>query len=320
MLDPTKTTMIRRKYMADTNRRVKKLIKDIRSIIVDDDVFGLKEDVHVFNVEKQVWRFQTNPQKIKSFRRWLKKQIDSGVLEIDGTGKPWNATYIENAYKKGMINTYAELHKADYIKEDFSFYRGGQEQFLRQSFTQPEVLSKVELLYERAFDELKGVTAAIDQKLSRTLADGLTAGNNPTVIARNISNTIKSINRTRALVIARTEIIRAHAEGQLDSFEILGVEDIKAMAEWSTAGAGVCELCFPLEGVIMSINEARGLIPRHPNCRCMWIPAFADMKEKGQKRGKTKTKAIKKSIAEERPNQTFKTAKQKSPWAGKEKL
>jgi len=34
-----------------------------------------------------------------------------------------------------------------------------------------------------------------------------------------------------------------------------------------------CELCAPLEGIVLKVSEARGMLPRHPNCRCCFIPA-----------------------------------------------
>lgn len=68
--------------------------------------------------------------------------------------------------------------------------------------------------------------------------------------------------------------IRAHAEGQLDALERLGVTSVGVAVEWSTAGDDrVCPLCRPLEGVVYKVSEAHGLLPRHPRCRCAFLPA-----------------------------------------------
>ena len=40
-------------------------------------------------------------------------------------------------------------------------------EFIRTAFNQPILANKVELLYERAFTELQGVTAVMDQLMSR---------------------------------------------------------------------------------------------------------------------------------------------------------
>jgi 2'-5' RNA ligase len=77
--------------------------------------------------------------------------------------------------------------------------------------------------------------------------------------------------------------IRAHAEGQLDSLKSLGVQQVGVSVEWSTAeDEDVCELCSDMDGVVLDIDEARGLIPRHVSCRCSWAPAGLGEDDKDQ--------------------------------------
>jgi len=140
------------------------------------------------------------------------------------------------------------------------------------------------------------------------------------MIKKGIGTKARGI-QSRALTIARTEIIRAHAEGQLDTFEKLKVEKLGVMAEWSTAGDDrVCGLCSDLEGVVITVREARGIIPRHPNCRCTYVPANVGESQKGQIRGKEDVqKAFDKSIRSEMPKikkRTFAEQKVRSKWAG----
>jgi SPP1 gp7 family putative phage head morphogenesis protein len=179
------------------------------------------------------------------------------------------------------------------------------------------------LLYTRAFTELEGVTAAMDQQMSRILAEGLSQGFGTKKIARNLRNNVTKLTNTRAKAIARTEIVRAHAEGQLDAYVRLGETEVGVMAEWITAGdERVCPECNAMEGVVLTIDEARGTIPRHVNCRCAWIPADRVRKEKGQKRGARKDKAIDKSIQAEAgkntKKRTKKQIKRRSTWVGKD--
>jgi len=319
--DPTRTTMLRKRFMADMTRRFKELSRAIQILVVEDDVFGL-EGPTILQV-RQAWRFRTDANKVKAYRAWLQQQVDAGILTPVGgvSGKPWTAPYIESAYKKGGLRAYTDL-RAEELANHPSLFKGGQAEFIRTAFSQPEALHKIELLYERAFDELKGVTAAMGQQMSRTLAEGLAQGYGPRKIASALRKNVSNITKTRANVIARTEIIRAHAEGQLDAFERLGVDEVGVMAEWSTAGDDrVCIECGELEGVVMTVKEARGLLPRHPNCRCCWIPAQKARKEKGQKWGKEKDIAIEKSIQAEAPKTIKRTAvevKRRSSWSGKE--
>jgi hypothetical protein len=78
----------------------------------------------------------------------------------------------------------------------------------------------------------------------------------------------------------------------------LGVKTVTAQVEWRNSGypkcrdltskqkkktSCVCDLCAPLNGVVLTLQEAAGLIPRHPNCMCSWSPARGIERE-GQKR------------------------------------
>jgi SPP1 gp7 family putative phage head morphogenesis protein len=82
-------------------------------------------------------------------------------------------------------------------------------------------------------------------------------------------------------MLARTEIISAHAEASLNSYEEAGLEGVNVKAEVLTAGDDrVCEICADLEdGGPYSMDEARGLIPAHPNCRCVLTPIIDNADE-----------------------------------------
>jgi very-short-patch-repair endonuclease len=46
-----------------------------------------------------------------------------------------------------------------------------------------------------------------------------------------------------------------------------GVEGVRVMAEWVTAGDGrVCPLCAPMDGKVFTIDQIENMIPAHPNC------------------------------------------------------
>lgn len=281
--DPSRTTTLRRKWMGDINRKVRKLKREVQVLLVDQDVLGIADPNSLdFNVSRQEWRFLTDGKKIESFKSWLQDQVDQGILAKTAQGDPWTNEYIHSAYRKGVVRAYNDVNREGFVDLD-DFYIGGRAQFLRDAFAAPETVSKLSLLYTRAFDQLKGFTDQMSQQTSRILATGLANGYGPRKIAREMNRTITSLTRKRALTIARTETIYAHAEGQLDSMERLGIEEVDLMAEWSTAGDDrVCEQCAAMSGKVMTIAEARGLIPLHPNCRCAWIPVVPESKRKGK--------------------------------------
>jgi len=144
---------------------------------------------------------------------------------------------------------------------------------LETVFRKPVHRDKLQLLYTRNFQALEGITDAVDKEVSRVLTQGLAEGVNPREAARRITDRVDKIGKTRATTLARTEIINAHAEGTLDRFERMGVDEVGVKAEWQTAGdSRVCPICASLEGSTFTIDEARGKLPAHPRCRCAFLP------------------------------------------------
>lgn len=275
-VDPTKTTALRRRFRTEIRKRFAALIRDVKKFIIDDDAFGLEEG-HPFqplavNAERQQFRFQTDPQKVTAFRQWLSQRVNQGVLTTDAMGKPWTAEYVGSAYRQGLVKAYLDMHKED-LSPNKDYFRGGKEQFLRDAFAAPEVTAKLQAIYTRSYDALEGITQDMGRVLGRILADGLANGEGPHSIAKGITDSISGIERSRAERIARTETIFAHAEGALDGFSKLGLDEVGLEAEWSTAGDDrVCFECNRMAGKVFKIAEAHGMIPLHPNCRCTWLP------------------------------------------------
>ena len=268
------------------------------SATVVNDVLNARKLNQRF-VRNTHFRFRSDPQKVVEFRSWLDTQIQTDIIGITSQAEIDDAfwtKYVNEGYEKGAGRAFDDVRKPALASgsEQLSFFDGTRSEFLRQSFGRPETVEKVKLLAGRVFTDLKGVTDAMAAQMTRVLADGLVQGQNPREIARTLNDRIDKIGRTRATIIARTEIIRAHAEGQLDAMERLGVEEVGVMVEWSTAGDDrVCPRCQPMDGVVLKIKEARGLIPLHAQCRCAHIPANVGESPKGQIRGKT---AIEESI------------------------
>lgn len=278
---------------------------------VDDPKRDHHEQFVVFNslATNQRWRFETDPEKLKQFQAWLRRQLKLTVLST--TDEELWERYVQEGYKKGAGRAFDDVRVAERARygaaDKLDFYQGSREQFLRSAFGRPESAAKVKLIAERAYDELEGMTNDMSLKLGRALADGLTRGENPIEIARGLSKQL-GLSRNRAEVIARTEIIRAHAEGQLNAMSDLGVEEIGVMVEWSTAGDDrVCDLCSPMEGVVLRIEEAKGMIPRHPNCRCAFVPANVGESTAEQTRGKARVERAVRESAERANSDGFDT-------------
>ena len=270
--DPSKTTTLRQAFMRALNKRILKLKQEVLKWLLEEDELGLLP-IEIKKVEnRRIYEFATSPEKVSVFRRWFTRQTNKGLLETEKT-PAWTDEYVHSAYRKGLVHSYLESRRRFLAAIDPRFVDTARDNFLKEAFATPETVSKIQAIYTRTFETLKDYTHDMAVKTSNTLAEGLAHGLHPKVIAKNLTSQIDSISKTRALTIARTEIIHSHAEGQLDGYEKLGVKEVGADMEWSTSGdSRVCEECATMEGVVMKIEEARGKIPLHPNCRCAWIP------------------------------------------------
>jgi len=237
---------------------------------------GFRFDSLVRHTQEREFAFLTDAGKLEAFNRWFAAQVAARLIFPDPgtpTNQPWTTEYVESAYRRGLINAYLASQSSGVLQTAI-LGTITQSEFLRASFGAPEARSKIQLLATRSLESLKGVTAAMAQQMNLILAQGMIDGKGPAAIAREMTRKIAGLTTSRAFTIARTEIINAHAEGQLDAFEKLGVKELGIRAEWVTAGDDrVCPLCAPLEGKTFTVEQARGMLPRHPNCRCSWTPS-----------------------------------------------
>lgn len=111
---------------------------------------------------------------------------------------------------------------------------------------------------------LNAVQIRAYQNLSMTLA----AQGIPTAQAQKILGKYsKKARRYRAEMIARTETARAVSEGTLRGYKEADVKKIRF-----ESAADACIVCLGYDGNIYSLSSGSGLIPVHPNCRCVWVP------------------------------------------------
>jgi len=77
----------------------------------------------------------------------------------------------------------------------------------------------------------------------------------------------KKLHKYRTELIARTESMRATNEGNLIGYKEAGYKTVR----WS-ANVDACPLCDAENGHVYTIEESRGMLPAHPDCRCSWLP------------------------------------------------
>lgn len=280
-IDPTRTKTLRRRFGAEMNKRFRKLKGDIRTSIVDNDCFGLKEQgfTTLAPAEYREFDFTRSSDKVDGFMAWLREQEELEILEIierrsllgEIITEPWTNNYIRVAYEKGVIRAGQELRKLGYEIPEYII--GGS------LLNAPIHADAVGLLYTRALSELRGITEAMDQQISRLLSQGLAEGQYPYNIAKVLNDRVDKIGITRAKMLARTEIVRAHHNATINEYKSWGIEGVKVQAEWLISGIDTCPICLGFasggknnDGVY-TLDEILPLIPAHPNCLCAAIPA-----------------------------------------------
>lgn len=263
--DPTRTLGIRRNFESDLFKRFRKLKGLIREALVKDK--ALTTNV----VAEGAFDFPTSAAKVDAFMMWLREMEQRGDIslrDVPGRGaidNRWANKYIDTAYKQGQRRARAEMRKQgiDVPEEG--------------AFDQPIHADRVGMIYSRVYSELEGITSAMDQQISRVLAEGITNGDNPLEIARAINNRVDKVGIHRARLLARTEVIRAHHSANVQEYRNAGLVDVQVQAEFVSAGdSRVCPQCAALDGKIFSLDEIERLIPLHPNCRCVATPVIED--------------------------------------------
>ena len=291
--DPTRTITLRNRYAAANKRRFAELSKTLTAAIVDYDLLaiGTPRTVLGFQAKPVVppvptrYTFPQDAQKVEHFITYLEELEDAQVLEIierDGrrvvSHTEWQNTYVKSGYGAGLTQADAKIAALGVPVPRFS---------VGLTFQAPRHADALGMLYTRNFRELQGITAAQGQVISRTLTAGMAEGIGPRQIAQNLRDVIHDIGYARSNVMARTELIRAHSEATLNRFVDYGIDTVQGFAEFATADDDkVCSQCRGIEETdhgygegILLIEDARGLIPVHPSCRCAWLPVVEDIEK-----------------------------------------
>lgn len=277
--DPSQTIVLRNAFAIAMRSKFNRFRKVLIEVITKDNVFGLSINK---NPGQGAFSLPSSSASIAAFIQWVEEQIKDDILQITQVDQvitsAWTNPFIKDAYKKGITKARIQLKGiAPSLSET-----GGIEVVL----TNLKHVDRLGYLYTRVFNDLKGITEAMDLDITRIIAQGIADNVKPSVIAKAVDQAIagevstkiavnarKNAAKQRAELLARTEIIRAFADAQLQEFANWGIHGVSAKAEISTAGdERVCPRCAKLEKTIFTLEEAQGIIPVHPKCRCIWLP------------------------------------------------
>lgn len=259
-LDPTRTITLRRVFAGEINTQLEILRKELFQYLFTNDSLSLYyHSLSTFNTAND------GEKKVQTFREWLSNALASFL------GRTTLGKSLKKAYEKGMERAYSLLNKGKNAIRDSSFLRGTVEEFKRNAGSS----SQLNLLIEKARNELKGLGEGLTTELLREFSDSLSANDSQKDVEKKF-NTVFKKYKDKAILLSGNAVVQGHAWGELDGLKGLGVTHVGVEVEFRTAGdSRVCPLCAALEGQIYPIEEAYGIIPVHIRCRCMFIPAVA---------------------------------------------
>lgn len=259
-LDPTKLNLLRRQWERDAKRRNDELKKVIAVLLLS--MWGEK-----FNLD----------QFLYSLNNYFAKAFLAG----GGIDRYWFNTYIQQAYRSGALNAYAQVHPSKGKKFQAS-EAGAASTFLMMILQKQHQQDQLDRFIVQTQKSLESIGAQLQSTAAQIITHALTTDATPAATAKILRNWIATTIPKRLVLTIEYQITAAHAEGQLDGFESLGITEVGADVEFVTvAGPGateaemiklrVCPKCRALAGQTYTLQEARGVIPQHPKCRCNWL-------------------------------------------------
>ena len=267
--DPTGTKPIQDRFIAQLDKRYEWLKQQIGSMMLVDDAFAIVHRKPVGNIR---FDFPTDERKVEAFRKWLSMKVRTGILSAPGASdpkEPWTSEFVESTYKQSINSAFAAVSSKD--SDRILLPDEAERTEFLQSMLESNIATKqLERLNTRCFENLKNVTPDMSDRMADVITEGLANGDDPFSIARALDRET-DIGRARARQVARTEVVHSYAEGSLDTMEELQVEGVDVEAEVLNGG-DPCPECEEVAAQSYSIDEARGLIPVHPNCCCAPIP------------------------------------------------
>ena len=288
--EPTRTVGIRKRWIAQYNKRFRALKGRVNKLLLSND------NIHVQFINKNLatnaFEFTNDPEAVSEFMHWLQRQIDGLLFTNDATHRNiWQNKFIDQAYIRGIKASRAELKRLgappiffpdsnlDIIGTATPSLGTGIGYSLFGTTANPIHLDAIRLLYIREFDALKGITNEMSKQISRVLIEGIEQGLGIRDIAKRINNRIDKIGISRARLLARTETVRAYNLSNIHEFESVADElGVEALFQWRTAGDGRVRSTHNARNNLIYTKEKVITLIGEPNCRCA-IKPYIDVAE-----------------------------------------
>jgi HK97 family phage portal protein len=106
--------------------------------------------------------------------------------------------------------------------------------------------------------------------LRQALIDGYALGESIPQLTKRVESVFEFCTKVRAERIARTETMMAAAQGTIDGYKDSGV--VSKTEFYTAMDERTCDDCNSMHKEIFPLDDSEGVLPLHPNCRCVWLP------------------------------------------------
>jgi hypothetical protein len=148
-----------------------------------------------------------------------------------------------------------------------------------------------ELLKQRNYSQLKGITQRMGQQITAQLTQGIMKGEGVPALSKRLKKVV-GLTAKRSRSFARTEAMQAVNNATLSRYFKAGVTLVQRLLGPDTFGKNgeeyPCQDCLDIAQ--RDVGYGPGIYPidqvpedSHPNCRCTWAP----YKFAGQRRGRS---------------------------------
>jgi hypothetical protein len=261
-MDPSGTALLRKAAVETVNSHYRFVISTLRKYLKD--------------YKPGKFMPEEIPVVIDNFHLYFLKLLNNNLIDNAKISKT-----IEDSYSKGVKKAVRTLKAKELINlSSPEFARGVESAYIR-TLTQN---SNIEQLIKFNSRSLNTINQTVVDRVSTSVYEGIRSDYNQLQMFHIMRSAIQKVAVNRARTTVRTEIVRAQACGLLDSFAQMGVDtvmiDVEKPPKLTTNSKGQsvneCPLCKPLENRVFTLQEAYGLIPVHPNCRCSVRPIGTD--------------------------------------------
>jgi len=279
--DPTRSVALRKHARTLVNARVYELNRNLRSAFLEHDLPNLKgrgEQALPSSLARWV---EPDGSRLERSEEMLRQMVEMSIASPAN----WMGEVIGAAVDRGVAQASVEM---------------------RALLGSLDVSEVSRLLTTITGQEVRGISSETQRRLLRNVAKSLENNQSPFGLMKEVRKTLEKVTRQRLIVLVNTTMVKAVNAGKLAAYRANGVKRVGIEPEWLpkmisrdsrhhwsdeamvnvlTAGDDdVCEECQDIaESGPYEIDEAGGLIPAHPNCRCAFVPVdderFAESEE-----------------------------------------